>query len=58
MLLLDERLEALERAAGLDQRIVGGLEAALLEDLLEDEGVSGGARVDRELLALEILESS
>src|SRR5262249_53260094 len=59
LLLLHERLEALQTAARGDQRVVAAvLEARLLHELQEDESISRRARVDRERLAAEILDVS
>src|SRR3954468_9617261 len=54
VLLLEQRLEALQHAPGSHERKLALREAALLEELPQDEGVAGRQGVDGKLLALEV----
>src|SRR5712692_9603829 len=54
VLLLHQILEPRQHAAGLDQVVVAVLEAALLQHLLEHEGIARRARIDGQHLALEV----
>ena len=57
LFFLHQRLEALQAAARHGQAIVAAvLEPGLLHQLEQDEGIAGGARVDREGLAAEVLD--